>query len=435
MKEQGPRVSTRWLGYMLQALSLGLACPMPAQAESLEQWLTQDTMTGDWGGIRTTLNDIGITPHASYLGEDADVLSGGKRQGNGYAQQFAFGSDFDMGKLAGLTGGTLRINFTVREGRNTSTDYIGNEIAVQETYGAGENFRLAEVSYEQKLPGGLVDLKGGFYPMGNDFAHTPLLCAFQNDAFCAHPTILPLESGWSDNPTAKWGGRILLNPTPWLYVESGIYESNPTISAHDNGLKISLSGATGALIPFEIGFTTNSFDPSLLPGHYKIGGYYDTSSVADVVDTQSKDDGRYGGYFLADQMLWSFDGAGQRGAVVFLQEAIADARTAAITNEFLTGVILKGPFPARPKDSLYFGFSRTKLNHRLWAEHQALLATDSGALPLDQGETAYEVGYNFQATPWLLLHPNFQYIGNPGTFSYQHIPDALVFGMQTSITF
>jgi porin len=393
-------------------------------------------MTGDWGGTRTQLEDMGIIPHFSYLGEDADVLSGGKRQGNGYAQQLAFGSDIDMNKLAGLGGGTLRINFTAREGRSTSTDYIGNEISVQETYGAGENFRLAEISYEQMLAGGLVDLKGGFYPMGNDFAHTPLLCVFQNDAFCAHPTILPLESGWSDNPTGQWGGRVLLNPTPWLYAESGIYDSNPTHSAHNNGLKISLAGSTGALIPSEVGFTTNAFNPAFLPGHYKIGGYYDTSSAADVVDTHTKDYGRYGGYFLADQMVWSFDGEGQRGAIIFLQEAVADARTAAITNEFLTGLIIKGPFESRPKDSIYFGYSRTKLNHRLLTEHDAsLAAADTNELPLDQGETAFEVGYNFQAAPWLLLHPNFQYIGNPGTFSYQHIPDAWVFGMQTSITF
>ena len=65
----------------LLALLAGTACATapPAQSEQqaepeswFERWTGQDTMTGDWGGGRTDLADLGITfwgdYEMSYLG-------------------------------------------------------------------------------------------------------------------------------------------------------------------------------------------------------------------------------------------------------------------------------------------------------------------------------------------------------------------------------
>ncbi|NNM56262.1 MAG: hypothetical protein HKL97_03740 [Acidocella sp.] len=41
-----------------------------------------------------------------------------------------------------------------------------------------------------------------------------------------------------------------------------------------------------------------------------------------------------------------------------------------------------------------------------------------------------EMVYGFQATPWLLIHPNVQYVMDPGTFAYKHTPNAWAFGLQ-----
>lgn len=49
------------------------------------------------------------------------------------------------------------------------------------------------------------------------------------------------------------------------------------------------------------------------------------------------------------------------------------------------------------------------------------------ALP---AEGVLEMVYGFQATPWLLIHPNVQYVMDPGTFAYKHTPNAWAFGLQ-----
>jgi porin len=54
---------------------------------------------------------------------------------------------------------------------------------------------------------------------------------------------------------------------------------------------------------------------------------------------------------------------------------------------------------------------------------------------LELGENILVLSYGLQATPWLLLHLSVQYIGNPGSFSFKHVPDAWLFGPQTKLTF
>lgn len=45
-------------------------------------------------------------------------------------------------------------------------------------------------------------------------------------------------------------------------------------------------------------------------------------------------------------------------------------------------------------------------------------------------------GYGLQATPWLLIQPNIQYVIGPGTYSYNKIvPNAWIFGLETKDVF
>jgi porin len=409
--------------------------PTVSFGQSLEDWMQQSTMTGDWGGLRTKLSQYGFNFRASYIGEWANNFAGGKRIGGDYAQQFAFGTDVDMGKVAGLTGGTLHISFNLREGRSTTADYIGNKIAVQEIYGDGNNFRLAELSYQQSLFNDVLDLKGGFVVMGDDFGRTPILCDFENDAFCAHPTSLPTNSGWSDYPAGKWGGRVRVNLADDFYAETGVFDVNPTYADHENGLKLSFQGSTGVLVPVEFGKTV-SLGSAAMPGHYKVGGYFDSSSAPDVTNSSLSYSGRYGGYILADQMVWSFQPGTDRGLIVVANATISDKRTAQIPSFFTVALVAQGPFAVRPHDFIAIGYVRDTVNSRAINKEDALLTAQDVPDPaLEQGENIVELAYGLQVTPWMQVHPNVQFIGNPGAFSFEHVPDAWVFGAHVGITF
>jgi len=185
--------------------------PGPAPQQQPETWLTRPTLTGDWGGLRTRLLSEGFDFRAGYVNEYAYNFSGGTGIGGDFAQQFAFGADIDLGKTIGLSGGAFHITFNAREGRSTSADFIGNKLAVQEVYGAGENFRLSEFSYAQDLADKKLNVKVGFYPMGNDFATTPILCSFRMSDFAR--ILNPCRTTAAGPITRRPNGVAVYGPT------------------------------------------------------------------------------------------------------------------------------------------------------------------------------------------------------------------------------
>jgi porin len=398
-----------------------------------ENWLTQPTMTGDWGGLRTKLSQEGFDFHASYTGEYAYNFSGGKRIGGDYAQELTWGVDADMGTVAGLTGGAFHLEFNQRQGRSTTADFIGNRLAVQTIFGGGENLRITELNYEQNLFDDTLILKAGYLVMGNDFAATRLLCLFENVAFCAHPQSLPNDSGWTDFPNSRWGGEAIVNLPHGIYAETAIVDVNPTYALHQNGLKFSLQGSTGALFAQEFGKTVQ-LGPAAMPGHYKTGGYYDTSSVPGIANPQLTYSGRYGGYIVADQMVWSFERGTNRGLIVVGNATLNDRRTSQIGPYFTAALVAQGPFAARPHDSIAIGYVRDFVNHNLIQRKTTELAAEGALNPdLALGENIVEIAYALQVTPWMAIHPNVQYIGNPGAFTFTHIPNAWVFGLHVGL--
>ena len=148
----------------------------------------------------------------------------GQRNGSGtdYAQQVDFGASFDLGKLGIWQDAVARFAISDRAGRSTAADFTGSYFAYQEIFGQGQNLRLDELSLEKFLFGQAVAVKVGFYPLGNDFGTLPYVCNFINVAFCGHPQSLPVDSGWSDGPAGRWGGRVKWNVTDELTLQAGI---------------------------------------------------------------------------------------------------------------------------------------------------------------------------------------------------------------------
>ncbi len=154
--------------------------------------------------------------HASRALPVGDRRQSDRRPGAGdqYAQQIDFGADLDLGKLAGLPGGQVHFTFTDRAGRSLAAEDIGNLISVQEIFGGGQNFRLAELSYQQSLFDDRLEAKLGWIHAADDFTTSPIYCYFQNNGFCGQPAGIPIDSGYTTFPVGSWGGVVKLRPQP-----------------------------------------------------------------------------------------------------------------------------------------------------------------------------------------------------------------------------
>ncbi len=224
--------------------------------------------SGDWDGLRTRLYDRGLDFQIQGLAEGAYNPTGGVRQSATSAEQFNFGRTADLGKLAGLTGGTAQLMITKRDGANVDTS-AGLPVLQQnqEIWGRGNIWRLTELSYEQELFDQVLDLKAGRVTPGDDF--DILSCDFQNMTFCNAPAGNIEGDYWFDSPVGQWGARVQVNLPGSTFAKGGVYQISQRNLVH--GFDLSFGGGEGVLSCFEVGWTP-SLGRSQLPGLHTIGG-------------------------------------------------------------------------------------------------------------------------------------------------------------------
>ena len=404
-------------------------------------------MTGDWGGLRPELENDGVVLRGHYVNEAAGNPVGGKEQGGADTGEVMLGADVDS-KVFGWQGGTFHLTITERAGSSLSKDKIGNVLTVQEIYGDGQTVRLTELSYEQKLLGGRIDVEAGHINVENDFASSAvyfagsLYCDFQSNAICGTPIATPNNtSGYVAYPASTWGARIKTYPASNVYVEVGTYAADPTLNDARNGLKLGFNGISGEFTTIETGITVGRGG---YLGNYRIGAYYDSSDAQSVSSQLSRyatpqnaaqlmalpieeRAGRYGGWALADQTIELDPGNSQRGVVVFAALEYGDKETSFLNWYGEAGVLRQGTFAGRDKDTLALGFAVASINGSLQGLEQRF------GSPTSLQEYMVELNYGVTIAPWLNIRPGVQYIWHPS--GIDEIPNALVLDLKTVVTF
>ena len=429
------------------------------QAVILGDQLPTEHLTGEWGGMRTSLAGRGIDLGFVYESQTAGVVSGGLRRGVDYTQSVDVAADVDWAKLVGLRGLSTHIGLVERAGRNASRDYVGEQVnQVQQLYGGGGDVltHLVYLYAEQKLLDSTLNVKAGRLYVNRDFATSPIYCEFLSLSFCPGPRPLVLQDSFTVFPNSTWGGRVQGSPMPSVYLEAGAYQVRPQFGGR-SGLNWSLNGTTGVSVPVELGWEPR-FGGDQLQGHYKVGGLYDTSAYPDLSAGQygsllmrSSDTGNIGrrqgqamAYTLVDQMILRTGPNGTDGVIAFAGYAYADPRTAAIGQEAFGGIYARGVIPARPGDSIgvsasWFEASRyltatQKLQRSLGKPVSAGLGTSILPSGDVQGhEIVLEARYAAKLSTGILLTSDLQYVIRPNETAQRR--SAAVAGLQVLLDF
>ena len=394
-------------------------------------------LLGDWGGARTRLRNQGVDFQFGYTGEFAYNATGGVESEAAYADQYAAGMTLDLDRLIGIPAAQFQVTLTERTGHNLSDDaQLGTLQQVQEVYGRGQTIRLTEFWYQQKYADGLIDWKVGRMPFGGDFA--AFSCDFQNLTFCGSDPGNIVGDYIFNWPISQWATRVKLALNGFGYFQVGVFDVNPKyLGVQDQVLPVFFPGSTGALVPVELAWLPE-FGSDALPGSYKFGAWYDTSTADDVVDDINGDPvaltglpplqrrGRYGGYINFQQQVTS-------NVSLFLNVVMADRRTAAVDRQIAAGLVYTGLFGARPNDDIAFAVGTTHVNSRV-ADVQALQnSLGRGPVAVQGSEYAFELYYTYRPRDGLLVRPNIQYVHHPGGTGQND--DVLVFGVKTSANF
>lgn len=395
--------------------------------------LQRSTLSGDWGGLRHQLEDDGVKFSADYSGETAYNADGGLHRSARYSQNIKLGVQFDLSRLYGVdNAGKVQLSINDRRGHSASEELVGNRLPIQENFG-GLYTRLTELSYERNFTPAL-NIKLGYMAMGNDLGglDSGILCNFMNAGFCGHPLNMSGGSGWTNYPNARLGARVKYDLSPAWQVRVAAFNVDPESNGNSSrAWKLGPKHTTGTVVPVELVYKLRGE----LPGEYKLGYYYDSSNVKRI-GSDDEVAGRGGHYLLIDQAVWNDPALAGRSLHAFGQYSASSKAASPFTKWYGTGVVLYQPFAGRPRDTLSLGYGRAVPNPRSRdvLEHAAA-GSDREFPNIDSAEQLIELSYGYQATPWLNLRPDVQYIIEPGAFSGADIDNALVVGLQVKASF
>jgi hypothetical protein len=167
--------------------------PGDPTARLFELVLPSEHLLGDWGGLRTKLEESGITPRLILVTDLAGNPTGGRSQGATAPSSVELSLFFDLEKIFGLKGGSIFGSFSERWGHSLSAKYIGNTFSTQQIFGF-QTYRVIDVSYQQKLFEDRVELRLGRFAVTDDFLVSPYNFGFMQNAFCGNPFGILLDA-------------------------------------------------------------------------------------------------------------------------------------------------------------------------------------------------------------------------------------------------
>ncbi|KMQ81777.1 carbohydrate-selective porin [Lasius niger] len=101
-----------------------------------------------------------------------------------------------------------------------------------------------------------------------------------------------------------------------------------------------------------------------------------------------------------------------------------------IAHWYGAGLSYRGFFN-RDQDTLSLAYAQANMDkHRL----DTLPYAERENPPFALAEKVFEITYRAHLTPWLVVAPDVQYLIDPGVYSFQPHPNALLFGLQTQIS-
>ncbi len=432
------------------ALTLIPSAYSQENSNAVREWWAGEKASGEWFGLRPELKDHGIDISGKWISTVYGVAAGGLERHGAFDQSLHFDLKVDFARLTGweiLEGLTANAAVRYRDGTSVN-DYVGASSTFSPTtYQSGKQWRLMPFYLTYTTPElfgvkKLLTLSGGWQDPYDVFAQQPESKFFRNNAIISSKGISANGVGWSSS-YAAWGGYLKVKPVEWYYAQAGLYMAIPggnNTANHGLDLQGALpADLNGWFILAETGVTPR-LGPAGLPGKYVVGGYY--WGLENKSYNGQPNDGRYGFYGQADQMLWREPasqppGDGKKAVKTALSEQglrwfsffnFAPPSNSAMPFYFHTGLVYKGLIPTRDADQIGAAFALGNYSYnKIEADYRA------GRTAHQTYEAVAEFDYRVQVNKWAFVQPFLQYIIRPGGTGL--VQNATVLGVHFGVEF
>ncbi|MFD2142712.1 carbohydrate porin [Ancylobacter oerskovii] len=388
---------------------------------SWDQLLARQTLTGDWNGSRTALEQKGLTFTLTQTSDFLGNPSGGIRQAAAYDGVFMPELDIDLEKLMGWHGGSVHVAGYAIQGHGLSQYDIGNLLTVTSVE-APAGGRLGELWFQQELLGDALAVKVGRLLADQSFVISETASVFVNSTFGfpgSFATDLP--GGGPAYPDAVPGVQLVARPNGDWTLQGAVFEGDPDAGSLAEGGVFAIAELAYAFTP-----ATNAGG---LPGTYKLGAWYNSETFDNLATASNGvslasplssgvpagETGNYAFYAVLDQSLWrepGTDGQGLSGFARATFTPLGDRNEIDWYVDF--GLAYTGLLPGRDSDVIGIGFAYAHMSGSLADLARAANAASGAADPIPDYEAVLEITYQAALAPWLSVQPFFQYVIHPG---------------------
>ncbi len=393
--------------------------------------------------IGKQLSDLGIYANGYVVNTIYDNAAGGNERASQYFGRVVYGLDFDLNKLIGLPGASVRLQINTKYGGSPSGENYasGSLFGYLTTQGPNNLTNLADFTYHQTLFNDHLHLLVGRTSMSDYFATSPQYCQFEV-GLCQNLTAFtyPFNDQAPFQPIATWAGAVAVLPTPHTYLRAGASADNPNTYFSsdfpwDKGW--SLRGSTGVFVPVEAGYATTPYE-ARFAGRYSIGYTHDTADNFDPV-TFANIGGSDAVYAQAQQIVWRPDPKSERAIHLLAGATLNTTHNTSISNSIFGAVFIQGPLPKRPDDIFAFKVQHYELGGRYINSLNSQIRANGGTGTVASSEQIIEVDYGISLAPGVQFKPFAYYTVHPDQLVYgeqprSNIKDAIGIGAQLFIS-
>lgn len=383
----------------------------------------------DTGWARTTL---------TYDGAAIGNLDGGVARSSTYVGNLHLRSLMDLDRAAGWHDTHAYVDALWIHGGQPEA-FVGDAMGVN-NLAAPPNLQLEEAWIEHNLADANVSLLAGLYDVNSEFDRTQSGGLFLNSSFGIGPEFSQTGvDGPSIFPRTALGARVAYKPASGVVLRAAVLDGVPLIRGHDT-LRAFQAGdgrlyvAELALLDrpaarpapdarFRIG--RNAMLP-MYQGKLAIGAWHYTTTFDRLVPTggRTTQRGATGYYAVADRTVARDPHDSDRSLSLFAQLGVGDPDVARFGRYLGAGAVLAGPFASRSQDELGLAIAVAR-NGRPYGQQQT-------PHPTTATERSIELSYLAQATDWLAVQPDLQYVVHPDTDPA--VRNALVFTLRFELS-
>jgi porin len=405
----------------------------PVQAEEAVPDYAADTLSGDWGGLRTRLYKAGLATEFVWKLDALSNSRGGIQSGDEVMGNLDSKFRFDLDKLLGWKEATAYLHVVGQQGGKFNARHVGSWLGVSNIETPTNTTKVLHGWLQKNFDDGRISLLAGLYPIDSEFSVLDSAAIFVQPPYGASGE-LALTRGPSIFNTSSFGLRgKWVSGDQTLYAQAAVLDGMPGDPDNPKGTHLQFNKGDGSFaiaevgwMPAELGHAFEPTQPVAVPAtpamvvherfdtvaKYAVGAWRYTAKADDLyaVDAAGNPLRRpsWGAYLLAERTLFRLSDNPLRRLTLFGRYSMTDGRSSALRDAINVGVAIRGLAASREDDHLGIAFTRGRYSSA-WRDAQA-----AAGIETVNSEDAVEVSYRAQISRKFYVQPLWQRIQHPG---------------------